>query len=100
MSATGTIRVMNEADVTLATSALTATLSPDAMIEVHRPVRPLSVPAHAPGQPQGPTIRGAQPPAARSPGQARAPNNVPRALHGRSSKPLLEKTMDAFACPS
>lgn len=111
MSAMCTIRVMSEADVTLATSALTAThetremhvmlvhpatLSPDARNEV----RPPSVPTHVPGQPLGPTIRDAQPPAARSIGQAHAPNNVTRALRRRPSKPPLEKTMAVFASPS
>jgi hypothetical protein len=102
MSATWPIHVMNEAGVILATHEMhamlahLATLSPDARNEV----RPPNVPSHAPDQPPGPTIRDAQPPVARSLGQARAPNNVPRALRRRPSKPPLEKTMAEFACPS
>jgi len=84
MSATCTIRVMSEADVTLATSALTATHETHEMHEMHEMHVMLAHPA---------TLS----PDARN--EVRPPN-VPRALRLRPSKPLLEKTMAVFACPS
>jgi hypothetical protein len=108
MSAACTILVMHKAGVVLEMSALTATHEMHAMLahlatlnpDARHEIRPPNVLAHAHGQPQDPTIPGAQPLVARSPGQARALNNGPRVRRRRPSKPPLEKTMAGFACPS